>query len=251
MRKAILTLIIAAVTAVQAGAFTFHLFDNMTYYLRFGYGIGGTAPMGMPATIRSMESYKPTANFTLGLGLHRAITDHWGLSSGLYLENKGMDVDARVKNYHMAMIQGGQRLEGNFTGGVAIDVEQWMLTLPLLATYSIDDKWSVHAGPYFSYIKSPKFTGYAYDGYIRVGDPTGPKVKVGSDEGSRGSYDFSDDMRSWQFGMMVGADWRFYKQWGAFVDVTWGFTEIFHSGFDVLEQDLYPVYGTIGISYKL
>ena len=249
MKKTIITLLLTTVITVQAGAFD--LFDNMTYYLRFGYGIGGTAPMDMPATIRSMDSYKLTPNFTLGLGLHRGITQHWGMSTGLYLENKGMNVEATVKNYKMAIVQGGQRLEGNFTGGVSIEVEQWMLTLPLLATYSINNKWSVHVGPYFSYANSPKFTGYAYDGYIRVGDPTGAKIEIGSDENSRGSYDFSDSMRSWQFGMMIGADWRFYKQWGAFVDLTWGFTEIFKSSFDTIEQDLYPIYGTIGISYKL
>ena len=32
-------------------------------------------------------------------------------------------------------------------------------------------------------------------------DPTGQKVMLGSEEGERGEYDFSDDMRSWQFGV--------------------------------------------------
>ena len=249
MKKFVLTIIFVAAAAVQIQAL--NLFDNITYSLRFGYGIGGTAPIGMPATIRSMDSYKLTPNFTLGLGIYRGIDEHWGLTSGLYLENKGMDVESTVKNYSMAFVQGGQRLEGNFTGGVSINVEQWMLTLPLLATYSFNKQWSIHAGPYFSYVRSHKFTGYAYDGYIRVGDPTGAKVEVGSDEGSRGSYDFSDSMRSWQFGVLVGADWRFYKQWGAFVDLSWGFTPVFKDSFDTIEQELYPIYGTIGITYKL
>ena len=187
MKKIVLTIIFVAAAAVQIQAL--NLFDNITYSLRFGYGIGGTAPIGMPATIRSMDSYKLTPNFTLGLGVYRGIDEHWGLTSGLYLENKGMDVESTVKNYSMAFVQGVQRLEGNFTGGVSINVEQWMLTLPLLATYSFNKQWSIHAGPYFSYVRSHKFTGYAYDGYIRVGDPTGAKVEVGSDEGSRGSYD--------------------------------------------------------------
>lgn len=248
MKKIVFTILIALV-AMQASAF--ELFDNMTYYLRFGYGIGGTAPMSMPATIRSMDSFKLTPNFSLGLDVHRGITEHWGLSSGLYIENKGMDVASTVKNYSMAFEQGGQRLEGNFTGGVSINVEQWMLTLPLLATYSFNEQWSVHAGPYFSYVRSHKFTGEAYDGYIRIGDPTGAKVEVGSDDSSRGTYDFSDNMRSWQFGMMIGADWHFYKQWGAFVDLTWGASQIFKANFDTIEQQLYPIYGTIGITYKL
>ena len=37
------------------------------YTARLGLNIGGTAPVGMPATIRSMNSYKIQPNFTLGI----------------------------------------------------------------------------------------------------------------------------------------------------------------------------------------
>ena len=249
MKKTILTLLLAATAAVQAPAGG--LLDGLTYYLRFGYSIGGTAPMGMPATIRSMDKFTLSPNFNLGLGVYRDLNRHWGLTTGLYLENKGMKVDATVKNYHMAIVRGGQSLEGNFTGGVKMDVEQWMLTLPLMATYSFSNNVSVYLGPYLSYVRSHKFTGYAYGGYIRVGDPTGAKVEIGTDEGSRGSFDFSDDMRSWQFGMLAGVNWTFYKRWGVFADLSWGFTDIFDSDFETIDMSLYPVYGTIGISYRI
>ena len=162
-----------------------------------------------------------------------------------------MKVESTVKNYHMAFVRGNQRLEGNFTGGVSIDVEQWMLTLPLLATYAVNNNLHIKLGPYLSYINSPKFTGDAYGGYIRVGDPTGQKVYIGTEEGSRGVYDFSDSMRSWQFGMLAGVDWYFHRHWGVFADVSWGFTDIFDADFDTIEQNLYPIYGTIGISYRI
>lgn len=249
MKKTIISLLLAAVTAIPAGAAG--LFDNIVYNLRFGYSIGGSTPMGMPATIRSLDKFTLSPNFNLGLGVYRDITDHWGITTGLYLENKGMKIDATVKNYHMAFVRGGQRLEGNFTGGVNIDVTQWMLTLPLLATYAVNDNVHIKLGPYLSYVRSHNFTGYAYDGYIRVGDPTGAKVEIGSDESSRGTYDFSDSMRSWQFGMLASVDWYFHKHWGCFADLSWGFTDIFKSGFNTIEQNLYPVYGTIGISYRL
>ena len=240
MKKTIFTLLVAMATALPAGAFT--LFDNLVYNLRFGYSIGGTAPMGMPATIRSMDKFTLSPNFNLGLGVYRDISEHWGISTGLFLENKGMKVEASVKNYHMAFVRGSQRLEGNFTGGVSMDVTQWMLTLPIQATYAFNKN---------SYVRSHEFTGYAYGGYIRVGDPTGQKVEIGSDEGSRGTYDFSDSMRSWQFGMLLGVDWYFHKHWGCFADLSWGFTDIFDEDFDTIEQNLYPIYATIGISYRI
>lgn len=85
--------------------------------------------MGMPATIRSLDSYKLEPNFSLGLGIYKPLSDKWGLTTGLHLENKGMNIDATVKNYHMAIVRGGQRLEGQFTGHNASEVEMWMLTL--------------------------------------------------------------------------------------------------------------------------
>lgn len=249
MKKILITLVMAVISLLPAGAEG--LLDNLVYNLRFGYGIGGSSPVGMPSTIRSLDAYRLEPNFTLGLGVYKHLDGKWGLTTGLYLENKGMNVEATVKNYHMAIVRGGQRLEGNFTGHNTIESEQWMLTLPLLATYSVAGDVNLKLGPYFSYVRSHKFSGYAYDGYLRVGDPTGTKVEMGSEEGNRGTYDFSDNMRSWQTGLMLGVDWYFYKQWGAFADLSWGLSGIFHSSFNTIEQTLYPIYGTIGITYKL
>lgn len=249
MKKTLITIITAAMTTMTATAAD--ILDNLDYNLRFGYGIGGTAPVGMPATIRSLDSYALTPNFTLGLDIYKNLKGPWGLTLGLHIENKGMDIDATVKNYHMEIVRGGQTLEGYFTGHNATEVEQWMLTVPLQASYDISDKVRLKAGPYVSYVRSRKFTGYASDGYLRVGDPTGTKVELGSEEGNRGTYDFSESMRHMQVGVQLGADWFFHKQWGAFADLSWGLSGIFHSGFNTIEQTMYPIYGTIGITYKI
>ena len=86
MKKTIISLLLAAATAMPACAGG--LLDNLVYNLRFGYSIGGTAPMGMPATIRSMDKYTLSPNFNLGLGVYRDITEHWGVSTGLFLERE-------------------------------------------------------------------------------------------------------------------------------------------------------------------
>ena len=87
--------------------------------------------------------------------------------------------------------------------------------------------------------------------YLRVNDPTGEKVELGTAEGDRGSYDFSDDMRNLQWGVMAGADWHFHKSWGVFADLSWGFTGVFKKSFHVIDQTMYPVYGTIGVTYRM
>lgn len=249
MKKKILSLLVLAATTLSAHAGG--ILDNLQYDLRAGYNIGGTAPMGMPASIRSLDAYRLTPSVMVGLGVYKPLTDHWGIATGLRLENKGMDIDATVKNYHMKIVRGGQELEGMFTGKNHSEVAQWMLTLPLQATYRFNGKWQIKAGPYLSYVRSRTFKGSAYDGYLRVDDPTGEKVELGTADGSRGTYDFSDSMRKLQWGMVVGADWHFHHSWGAFVDLSWGFTGIFKGNFDTIEQTMYPVYATLGFSYRM
>lgn len=249
MKKTILAIALAASSLFTANAGG--IFDNLQYDLRAGYNVGGTAPMGMPASIRSLDAYRLTPSVMVALGVYKPLTDKWGITTGLRLENKGMDIDATVKNYHMKIVRGGQELEGMFTGKNHSEAQQWMLTLPLQATYRFNNKWLIKAGPYLSYVNSRSFKGYAYDGYLRVDNPTGEKVGLGTAEGDRGTYDFSDDLRKLQWGMMVGADWRFHRSWGVFVDLSWGFTGIFKGSFDTIEQTMYPIYGTIGFSYKM
>ena len=52
-------------------------------------------------------------------------------------------------------------------------------------------------------------------------------------------------------GVTVGVDWAFYRRWGLSADLSWGLTGIHHSDFKTVEQTLYPIYGTIGVFYRI
>ena len=62
-------------------------------------------------------------------------------------------------------------------GGVKTKVHTAGLTIPLMATYKLSNRWNIKAGPYFSYLLSREFSGHVYEGYLREDDPTGPKVE--------------------------------------------------------------------------
>ena len=81
--------------------------------------------------------------------------------------------------------------------------------------------------------------------------PTGEKIMIGHDEDSRGTYDFSDNMRRFQLGIGAGADWTFSHRWGAYADLQWGVTGVHESSFKTIEQTLYPIFGTLGVTYRL
>lgn len=249
MKRHIISAVLLAAFATPG--FCVGIFDNLRYQARLGYNIGGTAPIGMPAEIRSLDKFKPKGNLLIGLDAYKPLAGKWGLMAGFHYENKGMETDARVKNYHMEMRYGDQIIEGMFTGQVVTKVEEWMVTLPLQATYDVSERVRLKAGPYFSYVMSNDFSGHAYDGYLREGDPTGQKVELGHDEGERGDYDFTENLRHWQFGVDVGADWYFSRRIGVYADITWGLSAIFQKDFKTISQKLYPIYGSVGVIYKL
>ena len=251
MRRYILLSLLALCLFGQAQAQK--LLENNSYYIRLGYNVGGTAPVGMPATIRSLSRYTLQPNLLIGADVHKHFGGgKWGLMLGIHLEQKDMKVDARVKNYHMAMRIGNEApVRGVFTGQVVSEAGLGMVTIPVLATYDITPKVRIKAGPYVSYAYQTEFSGYAYDGYIREKDPTGTKVMVGIGDAANGTYDFSDSMRNLFFGIDVGADWYFSRRWGASIDLSWGLNGIFKSNFDVIDDTLYPIYANIGVTYKI
>lgn len=250
IKKTLIIAMVLVTTALTAQA-KIKILEGWNYIARLGYNIGGTAPIGMPASIRSLNSYKLQPNFSLGFDVQKPMKQNWGVLAGVHIENKGMEVDADVKNYHTAMVKGGDRLEGYYTGSQYTNVEEWMVTFPIMATYSIGKKVMLKAGPYLSYVSTRIFNGYAHDGYLRVGTPTGNRIMIGNTEGKRGDYDFSDDMRRFQCGIDVGVDWQFHHRWGAYADLQWGLNGVHKSSFNTIEQTLYPIFGTFGITYKL
>ena len=217
---------------------------------RVGFNIGGTAPLGMPATIRHLDKFSLTPNISFGVSATKQFNPKWGLKVGINFENKGMKTDARVKNYSMEIVRGGQTLGGWFTGNVVTSVTQWMFTLPIQATM-MARKVRLRGGLYASYLTYRDFSGWAYDGYLRVDGPTGEKGSLGHNEGERGEYDFSSSMRRWQWGATVGMDWYVYRRFGIFAELNWGFNGVHKSDFHTIEQTLKPIYGTLGFTYLI
>ena len=220
------------------------------YEVKAGFAIGGTAPLPLPAEIRSIDSYNPTlaisveGNATKWFGEKKKC----GLTIGLRLENKNMTAKATTKNYGMEIISNdGNRLSGNWTGGVRTKVRNSYLTMPVLAGCKISERWNLKFGPYFSYLIDKEFSGEVYDGYLREGNPTGDKIKF--QDGAVAVYDFSEDLRKFQWGLQLGADWKAFKHLKVFGDLTWGLNDIFQDDFKTVTFAMYPIYLNLGFAY--
>lgn len=249
MKHCIIAIVIALLS-VPYGASAITLSDSISVTARVGLSLGGTMPMGMPASIRSLETYEIKLFPQIGIDAEYHFDKHWGIMAGLRLESKGMEIEAKVKNYHTSIVRGGETLEGQFTGRNHTKEHQLLLTVPVSASYNIGNV-RLMAGPYLAIALHRQFEGYASDGYLRVGDPTGAKVELGTTPTERGSYDFSGNMRRLQYGLNVGADWFFTPKFGVYGNLSWGLCGIHEGSFHTIEQTLYPIYGTLGVTYRI
>ena len=258
MKNRIFLLIIAAITSLNLAAKPFWDFDDPNNLLRAalkgwhvrlgaGFNIGGTAPLPLPAEIRSIEGYNPNMNIALEGAVQKNFKkSRWGMLLGIRLESKGMSTDAKVKNYHMEAVNtdGSGTVIGAWTGKVKTEVDNTYLTFPILATFKISDRWQVSGGPYLSYMFDGKFTGKAYEGYIRDQNPTGEKADV-----TCANYDFSTDLRKFNWGIQAGGEFKAYKHLSVFANLQWGLNGIFPSDYGSVTFPLYPIYATLGFSY--
>lgn len=251
MKRKYILLMITGLVLLTASATAQGNKERLQLKARVGYSIGATTPLGLPASIRSIESFKLTPNFMAGVDGMYSLSEKFGLQTGLHFDIKDMDGEVTTKGYHMKVKMDEDEMEGLYTGHVRQIVRQSMITIPLQLTYDLSKKVQLKGGAYLSLLIDKEFYGYAYDGYLRKDDPTGAKVVMGNVEGEWATYDFGSDMRNAQMGVSVGVDWAFHRRLGLSADLSWGLTGIHHSGFKTVEQTLYPIYGTIGLFYSI
>ncbi len=212
-----------------------------------GYNIGGTAPLPMPEEVRKVERFSPPAFAPhVALEATRWFTPKWGVSAQLTLDYKGFTVKDSVLNLHTEINMDGDPVTGNFTGHNETKIRNSYITIPVMASYRPSKYWTIQAGFYAAYLYSPSFTGTASDGYIRKGSPVGEKIEVTS-----ASFDFSDELSRFDFGVQAAGEWSFSKSFAVHGQLAWGLTPIFPSDFTGVSFKMYNIYGTIGVSYLL
>ena len=153
-----LSIIIVSMLLSAATAWSAEREENSDLHVkgRVGYSIGGTAPIGMPATIRKLNKYELKPNLSVGVDVQKNFWGKWGLQGGLRFENKSKSIDTTVKSYYMDLERGGQSIDGRFTGRVITDVRQWMFTVPVNATFQPSERVLLYAGPYLSVLTKVK-----------------------------------------------------------------------------------------------
>ena len=245
MQMAVLTIAVLPV-AVYAqephGAFE--------YELKAGVNIGGTVPTPFPEEIRSIESFSPNFNGSIeGTVTYRFGSERrWGAETGLRIESKSMSTGAKVKNYSTEIIDGVSSVKGYWTGYVKTDFGCTLLTVPLTADLYFGKRWKTKAGLYASYAIDKDFSGQVSDGYLREGTPVGQKLEF--TEGDSAQYDFTSDMRNFQYGLVAGASWMVYNHLLLDAEVSWAINGLFPKDFRTITFGMHPLFCNVGFGYR-
>lgn len=217
------------------------------YKINAAYNIGGSSPLPLPVEVRKIEKFQPEVMSPhIAVEVIRWFDDRWGLAAQLSLDFKGFTVENRVKNLRTEIEMGEETYTGNFTGNNTTKIKNSYVTIPLLATYRLSDKWTAQLGPYFAYLYHPDFKGTASNGYIRQGSPIGEKTIV-----TEASFDFSESQNRFDYGLIAAGEWEFYKDFALRGQLSWGLRPLFPSDFTGMSFKMYNIYGSIGVSYRL
>ena len=243
----IIALAIAFVTLAHANDSVATNDSGMEYKVAVGFNIGGTSPIGLPAEVRSINSYMPTANLSIAGYAVKMFNSAWGLKAGLRFENKGMEAGIGVKNYKMTVnVQSGDEVgvkTGYFTGDIKNKTRMGYVSVPVSAVYRLNKRWDFHAGVYVAYAIDANFTGEVVQGRIRE-TPLTPIVSV-----NQADYDYSGDLQRWDVGAEIGASCKVYRNLAIDAHFTWGLMSVLDPDKRKMDMDNYNLYLNLGLSY--
>ncbi|HVI48557.1 MAG TPA: porin family protein [Chitinophaga sp.] len=212
-----------------------------------GFNFGATAPVGLPNTIRKINSYWSEFSPSLGYELSYRATSKWGAAIGVKLDYKGMQVKDEVMYFPTIITtKDGASFSGDFTGKNKTIVHNAYVTIPVSAVFTPNDRWRFNLGGYAAWLFSSSFYGSVHDGYIRNGGSTGEKIII-----DEATFDFGKELRKFDIGLQGGAAYRVGKKLSVTGNLAWGLRPIFSDDFKGMDFPMYNIYLMLGVAYKI
>lgn len=219
--------------------------SKFDHSLHIGYNIGGLAPLSFPNTIRKINSYSPGPSPSFGYELNYKFNPRWAIGIGIRADWKSMTVKDSVQYFHTLVAMDDAVIEGDFSGTNATNVRNMYFVMPIQAKFYTKNNWRLKMGGYLAHLMRPSFYGYVADGYLRKGNSLGEKIII-----DHAIFNFNDNQRSFDFGMMAGAEKNIYNKISLRADLQWGLQPVFPNSFNGISFNMYNIFGTIGIGYE-
>ncbi|KXX67381.1 porin family protein [Flammeovirga sp. SJP92] len=212
---------------------------------RIGFNLGASAPFYFQDI---PDRYDWNTSFNPSVGVYfdyKLPNPRQSIRIELLYTRKGNNTTAFVEDRFFKV---SETYLGRVTGDVYMEIDLNYIELPIqfrLPLSKKDNGWYGVAGLYLAYMVNGSFNGKILEGSLLT-DDTGTTAPVGRDT----PYDYSNDLKSFDWGAQFGAQ----KELGKFtidLQVSWGFSGIFPFGYEVVDPNLFNLYGKFGVTYKI
>jgi hypothetical protein len=211
-----------------------------------GIQMGGAIPIPMSALGDGAVHVSLKVAPLLSARVSKSLSQKWRVYAELGYALSGFTAEARVKNQHIKYIERGEPKEQYFTGVSYIDMSFSYAEFPIYAEYSVSPRNKLLMGLYGACKINGKFETIAEKGFIGENpDMVGAEVHT-----DIYSY-FSNDLRSWDFGVLVGYEFAVFRRLNAGLHVVFSPFDIFKSDSNYFDYTMHPMRGSLSLSYAL
>lgn len=217
---------------------------------QLGIQAGGAIPIPMSMISGKDDAVHITlkASPLLSGRISRMLSDKWRIFLELSCAVDGLTADARVTNQRIKDTDPNtdEVMIKYFTGISHIDMSFTYAELPIYTQLSLSSCNKLLMGFYLAYSISSKFENIAERGFIGVN-----KDEVGAPVNKAIYSDFSDDMKGWDMGFLLGYEYVILSRLSAGVRITFSPIDVFKSTVDYFDFSMHQLRGSISLSYKL
>ncbi|AZQ62445.1 PorT family protein [Flammeovirga pectinis] len=211
---------------------------------RLGFNLGASVPMyfqNMPDRFSWNTGFNPSFGL---VGEYKLKKERSSIHFELLYTRKGNSTTAHVVDQNFFI----SNTLASVTGEVATNINLNYIEIPIQFKTNISKKDNglyVVAGLYFAYMVDGSFDGTVFTGST-IKDSSG-EYQVGKDT----PYDYSNDLVNFDWGTQFGIQKEIGDHFTVDTQISWGFSGIFPQGYEIVDPNLFNLYGKIGMTYKL
>ncbi|MBN1789587.1 MAG: outer membrane beta-barrel protein [Bacteroidales bacterium] len=215
-------------------------------YPSLGVDMGGATPFPF-SDIPDGAKGTPKINPNLGFGFSHQLYNRWSLSLEVSYHLLAFSARADVRSQpfyfdnHLDILY--------FSGNTSTDVELRFLEFPVLAEYSLNARWSLALGAYYSRILEGSFRTSGTNGVLsddKSITDTAPLPGVANT-----SYNFNNYLDAWDGGLLLGFWYGIHQKLHFWSRLQVGFKSIFVPEFENIDYEMYQVRFSTGVSIAL
>ena len=215
-------------------------------YPLLGVDIGGSIPFPF-SDIPKGAKFTPKPNPNIGLGVEYRLSEKWslGLEASYHVLSFSAKADVRSQPFYFD--NGINVLY--FSGETSTDVRLRFLEFPLIAVYTINPKWSVTPGVYYSRILDGSFKTKGTNGVLSDDKSITDSAPLPGIVST--SYNFNEFIDKWDAGLLVGVKYKTNRDINIWCRLQVGFKSIFVKEFDNIDYEMYQLRFNAGVSVPL